>query len=72
MSKLRKRGLVTVVICTDPPFKPGGAQSWVFPMRDLPLIVIRHLMGEISLEKVEGREQVTMPEFTQLKRKHVK
>jgi hypothetical protein len=36
MSELRKRGLVTAVICTDPFLKLGKAQSRVFGVPDLP------------------------------------
>ncbi len=49
MSELRKRGLVTAVICTDPFLKLGRAQSRVFGVPDLPLIVIPHPLGGISL-----------------------
>ncbi len=72
MSELRKRGLVTAVICTDPFLKLGKAQSRVFGVPDLPLIVIPHPLGGISLEKVEGRAGVAIPEFVKLIKEHSK
>lgn len=72
MSELRKRGLVTAVICTDPFLKLGKAQSRVFGTPDLPLIVIPHPLGGISLEKVEGRAQVAIPEFLKLLKEHTR
>ena len=72
MTELRKRGLVTAVICTDPCLKLGKAQSRVFGVADLPLIVIPHPLGGISLEKVEGRAEVAIPEFVKLIKEHTK
>ncbi len=72
MSELRKRGLVTAVICTDPFLKLGKAQSRVFGTPDLPLILIPHPLGGISLEKVEGRAEVAIPEFVKLIKEHAK
>ena len=72
MSELRKRGLVTAVICTDPFLKLGKAQSRVFGVPDLPLIVIPHPLGGISIEKVEGRAEVAIAEFVKLIKEHTK
>lgn len=70
MSELRKRGLVTAVICTDPFLKLGRAQARVFGAPDLPLIIIPHPLGGVSLEKVEARAEVAIPEFVKLIKEH--
>jgi hypothetical protein len=70
MSELRKRGLVTAVICTDPFLKLGRAQARVFGAPDLPLIIIPHPLGGVSLEKVEARAEVAISEFVKLIKEH--
>ncbi len=70
MSELRKRGLVTAVICTDPFLKLGKAQARVFGTPDLPLIIIPHPLGGVSLEKVEARAEVAIPQFVKLIKEH--
>ena len=70
MSELRKRGLVTAVICTDPFLKLGRAQARVFGAADLPLIIIPHPLGGVSLEKVEARAEVAIPDFVKLIKEH--
>ena len=72
MTELRKRGLVTAVLCTGPFLKLGKAQSKVFGVPDLPLIEVPHPVGGISLEKVEGRAEIAIPEFVKLIKEHVK
>ena len=70
MSELRKRGLVAAVICTDPFLKLGRAQARVFGAPDLPLIIIPHPLGGVSLEKVGARADVAIPEFVKLIKEH--
>jgi hypothetical protein len=48
----------------------GKAQSRVFGTPDLPLILIPHPLGGISLEKVEARAEVAIPAFVQLIKEH--
>ena len=62
MSELRKRGLVTAVICTDPFLKLGKAQSRVFGVPDLPLVMIPHPLGGLSLGEVQRRSAVAIPQ----------
>ena len=66
MADLRKRGLTTAVICSDSFLKLGKAQSRVFGVPDLPLVVIPHPLGGISLEQVEGRALVAIPQVVDL------
>ena len=72
MSELRKRGLVTAVICSDPFMKLGKTQAKVFGVPDLPLVQIPHPLGGLSLEQVEGRALVATPQILKLIQEHVK
>ncbi len=63
MSELRKRGLSTAVICTEPFLKLGQAQAKVFGVPDLPLVLIPHPLGGISLEQVHGRAEYALPQI---------
>jgi hypothetical protein len=72
MSELRKRGLVTAVIVSEPFIKLGTTQSKVFGTPDLPLIKIPHPLGGLSLEQVEGRAHVAVPQVVKLIKEHVK
>ena len=57
MCELRKRGLATAVIVSEPFLELGKTQARVFGVPDLPLLVIPHPLGGLSLEQVEGRAQ---------------
>jgi hypothetical protein len=70
MSELRKRGLVTAVICSDPFIKLGTTQAKVFGTPDLPLVKIPHPLGGLSLEQVEGRALVAVPQIVRLIGEH--
>ena len=72
MSELRKRGLVTAVICSDPFIRLGKTQAKVFGVPDLPLVVIPHPLGGLSLEQVEGRAHVAIPQVVELIKEHAK
>ena len=72
MSELRKRGLATTVICSDPFMKLGKTQAKVFGVPDLPLVQIPHPLGGLSLEQVEGRALVATPQILKLIQEHVK
>ncbi len=66
MAELRKRGLVTAVICSDPFFKLGKTQSRVFGVPDLPLVMIPHPLGGLTLDEVRGRADVAIPQVVNL------
>ncbi len=72
MSELRKRGLVTAVVVSEPFVKLGTTQSKVFGTPDLPLVKIPHPLGGLSLEQVEGRAHVAVPQVVKLIKEHVK
>ena len=70
MAELRKRGLVTAVICSDSFVKLGKTQARVFGVADLPLVIIPHPLGGLSIEQVEGRALVAIPQVVDLIRNH--
>jgi hypothetical protein len=61
MAELRKRGLVTAVICSTPFEKLGRAQARVLGVPDLPLVIIEHPLGGLAMEDVRGRAAQAMP-----------
>ena len=66
MAELRKRGLTTAVICSDAFLKVAKTQARVFGVPDLPLAVIPHPLGGLSIEQVEGRALVAIPQVADL------
>ena len=66
MTELRKRGLGVAVICSGPCLKLGQAQARVFGVPDLPMIVIPHPLGGISLDEVRSRAEVAIPKVVDL------
>ena len=72
MAELRKRGLVTAVICSGPFLKLGQAQARVFGVPDLPLIVIPHPLGGLSLVAVKGRADVAISKVIELLKEHIR
>jgi hypothetical protein len=70
MSELRKRGLITAVVCSDPFMKLGQAQAKTFGVPDLPLLRIPHPVGGISFEQVAGRADAALPKLLELLQEH--
>ena len=66
MAELRKRGLTTAVICSDAFLKLAKTQARVFGVPDLPLVIIPHPLGGLSIEQVEGRALVATPQLVDL------
>ena len=66
MAELRKRGLVTAVICSGPFVKLGEAQARTFGTPDLPLIQIPHPLGGLDLESVKARAGVAIPGLVEM------
>jgi hypothetical protein len=66
MATLRKRGVQTAVICTEPFLKLAQAQAKTFGVPDLPIIMIPHPLGGISVEQVEGRAHAAWPQLEKL------
>jgi hypothetical protein len=61
MAELTKRGLAAVVICSEPFLRLGQTQARTLGVPDLPLVVIPHPLGGLSLEQVRGRAEVAIP-----------
>ena len=72
MAELRKRGLITAVVCSDPFMKLGQAQARTFGVPDLPLLRIPHPLGGIDLEQVKARVAAAMPSLLDLVKEHAK
>ena len=72
MAELRKRGLITAVVCSDPFLKLGQAQARTFGVPDLPLLRIPHPLGGINLEQVKGRVDAALPKLIELVKEHAK
>lgn len=70
MAELRRRGLVTAVVCSGPFMKLGRTQAKVFGVPDLPLLEIPHPLGGIKLEEVKGRADVALEQFLKLIKEH--
>ena len=66
MAELRKRGLLTAVICSGPFVKLGKTQARVFGVPALPLIVIPHPLGGLSMDDVRARAAAALPELVKL------
>ncbi|MEQ1772271.1 MAG: hypothetical protein ABL891_00695 [Burkholderiales bacterium] len=66
MTELAKRGLTTVVICSEPFRALGKNQARVFGAPELPLVMIAHPLGGLSLEQVQGRALVAIPQVVAL------
>ena len=66
MANLRKRGLTTAVICSDPFMKLGQAQARVFGVPDLPLLQIPHPLGGLAIDQVKARAEHALPQFVKL------
>jgi len=71
MCELTKRGLATAVICSGPFQNLGKAQAKVFGVPDLPLALIPHPLGGLSLEQVEGRAEHAIPQVVKIIREQV-
>ena len=70
MAELRKRGLVTAVVCSNAFLKLGQTQAKIFGVPDLALLVIQHPLGGLDLESVKARAAVATPQFVELIQQH--
>jgi len=66
MAELRRRGLVTAVVCSGPFVKLGRTQASIFGVPDLPLLEIAHPLGGLRLEEVEERANVALAQLLKL------
>ena len=66
MAELRKRGLVTAVVCSTAFHKLGQTQARVFGVPDLPLLVIPHPLGGLDIDSVRRRAEIATPQLVKL------
>ena len=66
MTQLAKRGLTAAVICSEPFRALGKNQARVFGAPDLPLLMIPHPLGGLTLEQVQGRALAAIPQVVAL------
>jgi hypothetical protein len=72
MAELRKRGLAAALVCSEPFVKLAKTQARVLGIPDLPLMLIPHPLGGLSLDKVQERANVAIPQVADLIREHAK
>ena len=70
MAELRKRGLVTAVVCSTAFQKLGQTQAKIFGVPDLPLLIIPHPLGGLDIDGVKQRAEVASPQLVKLIREH--
>ena len=71
MAELRKRGIISAVICSGPFVKLGKAQARTFGVPDLPLVEIPHPLGGIALNNVKQRADVAVHQLIRLINEHL-
>jgi hypothetical protein len=72
MTELRKRGIITAVICSGPFMLLGKAQARTFGVPDLPLVEIPHPLGGLALDGVKGRADIAVPQLVRLIKEQLK
>jgi hypothetical protein len=72
MAELRKRGVVTAVVCSNAFLKLGQTQAKIFGVPDLPLLIIQHPLGGLDLNGVKGRAEVAAPQLLKVIQEHAR
>ena len=68
MIEVRRRGVPSAVICSQPFVQLGRTQSRVLGVPDLPLIIIKHPLGGISMDDVRARADAALPQLLDMMR----
>jgi hypothetical protein len=68
MIEVRRRGVASAVICSEPFVQLGRTQSRVLGVPDLPLIVIKHPLGGLALDDVEARADSALAQLLDILR----
>ena len=66
MAMLRRRGQMTAVVCSEAFVKLARNQAKALGVPELPLIVISHPVGGISLAEVHSRVAQAFPQLEKL------
>ena len=72
MATLRKRGILTAVICSAPFERLGRTQATVLGVPELPLLMIPHPLGGLSYEKVRERADHAIQKIVDLIKENMK
>ena len=72
MAELRKRGLITAVVCSNAFLKLGLTQAKIFGVPDLPMLIIEHPLGGLDLSGVKGRAEAAAPQLVKLIEEHAR
>ena len=68
MIEVRRRGVPSAVICSEPFLQLGRTQSRVLGVPDLPLIIIMHPLGGLALDDVKARANSALPQLLEVLR----
>ena len=68
MIEVRRRGVPSAVICSEPFVHLGRTQSRVLGVPDLPLIIIKHPLGGLAQDDVKARANAALPQLLDLLR----
>ena len=68
MVEVRRRGIPSAVICSEPFVQLGRTQSRVLGVPDLPLIVIKHPLGGLALNDVKVRADSALAQLLEVLR----
>jgi hypothetical protein len=70
MIEIRRRGVASVVICSEPFVRLGRTQSRVLGVPDLPLIIIPHPLGGVAMSDVKARADAALAQLLVVLREH--
>jgi hypothetical protein len=68
MIEVRRRGVPSAVICSEPFVQLGRTQSKVLGVPDLPLIVIQHPLGGLAMDEVKARADSALAQLLEVLR----
>ncbi len=68
MIEVRRLGIPSAVICSEPFVQLGRTQSRVLGVPDLPLIVIKHPLGRLAMDEVEARANSALAQLLDILR----
>jgi hypothetical protein len=71
MVEVRRRGVPTAVICSTPFQRLGRNQAKVFGYAELPLVMIPHPLGGLTMDEVRARAEHALPEVIRLARERL-
>ncbi len=70
MAELQRRGVLTVMVCSDAFLPLGKAQARMLHCPQLPFAVIEHPLGGISKQQVEQRSAQALPQIVEVLRSY--